>query len=892
MRRLNKFRAMFRKPRMETELDDELRFHLEKQIEQNIARGMSAEEARYAALRQFGNVGQVKEECRDAWGVRFISELAQDVRYGLRQLRRNPGFTIVAVLTLALGIGANTAIFSVVEAVILRPLPFNDPSRLVLLTDPQDPDNGGLISRDFSPLLSEATDFKAIDFYYRDSGFSRVTLTTSDGPHFVQGAFVSANFFSLMGVAPELGRVFTQEEVDRHERVVVLSHRLWLSQFGGSRDALSQPLRIDRARYQIVGVMPSSFQFPASDQQFWAPITTNPFWGEALIPNNNPLRPQHNRYFYERWQAIGRLKPSASLAQAQAQISTIYARLRQQDPDENRGVGIELVPLRVHLGGHTRLALYLLFGAVCFVLLIACSNVANLLLARGTVRAREIAVRSALGASRGRLVRQLFGEAIVLTLLGGSVGLAVASGGVRALVALAPSGIPRMAQVGINGVVLAFTLVTSLAAAVLIGLAPAWKISHRGPEESLKFVTQGAAGSIGWRRMLGTLVVAEFALAVLLLAGAGLTLRSLLDALSVKPGFNPANLLTMSISPSAKTPQGRNALYDEVLTRVRALPGVQAAGEVSELFELGPTNPLSLREVEGRFPEPKDRWTPLNWVSVRGDFFQAMGTPLLRGRYFSTTDGPNSPLVAIIDESMARRFWPGEDPIGQRFKGFDPRGHNDGWISVVGIAPDMRRSGLKKKPIAHIYEPYTQAIDGNRTGDLVVRTSNSPLTVAPILRRVVHKLDPAAILSGVSTVQADLSEQLAPERFQTRLFGFFAVIALILAGVGIFGVIHYSVSQRTHELGVRMALGADKSDVLKMVVRQGLKLALIGVAIGVAGALALTRFLSSLLYGVKPTDPLTFIAVSVILVGVALVACYIPARRAAKVDPMVALRYE
>jgi predicted permease len=533
-----------------------------------------------------------------------------------------------------------------------------------------------------------------------------------------------------------------------------------------------------------------------------------------------------------------------------------------------------------------------LFGAVCFVLLIACSNVANLVLARGSTRAREMALRSALGASRARLVRQLFTENVVLALLAGSVAVALASAGVRGLVALAPASIPRIAETGVNASVLGFTLATTLTAALIFGLVPVRTISRIDMNESLTSGSRSASGSVGWKRMRGTLVVVEFALGVVLLAGAGLLLRSLIAALSVNPGFQPTHLLTMNLSPSATTAERRNAFYDEMLERVRAMPGVQSVGEVSELFELEPMNPLSLRVIEGRAPEPKDQGTPMNWVSVRGDFFQAMGARLLRGRYFNASDGPDSPLVAIIDESMARRFWPGEDPIGQRFKGFDPRGHNDDWITVIGVAPDMRRSGLETQPIPHVYEPYTQAIDGDRTGDLVVRTLNRPTSVASTLRKIALKLDSSAILSNVTTVQSDLWQQLAPERFETWLLGLFAVIALVLANVGIFGVVHYSVAQRTHEIGIRMALGAQPRDVLRMIIRESLVLGGKGITLGIGGALALTQFLRSLLFEVKPMDPVTFVFVTVAMIAVALVGCYVPARRAMRVDPMVALRYE
>jgi putative ABC transport system permease protein len=871
-------------------MNEELQFHVEQQTAANIAAGMRPDEARRQAVLQLGGLEGVKEGCREERRGFWVETLWTDVRYGLRVLRKNPGFTSVAVLTLALGIGANTSIFSVIEGVLLRPLPYRDPGHLVLLSDARDTEIGGFLYKDFESFKTQAQSFDDIAVYYRDSGFSRVRLASASDPEFVQGAFVSADFFSLLGNAPEFGRTFTPEEEMRQERVVVLSHGLWVRRFGGSRDAIGKSLQIDGVNSQIIGVMPATFQFPERDQQFWAPITTNPHWGDSSLTTN--LDPRHNRYFYERWQAVGRLKPHVSLARAQEESDAILARINQADPDENRFSAIRLVPLRVNLNGSTRLALFVLFGAVSLVLLIACSNVANLVLAHAAGRAREIAVRSALGAGRGRLVRQLLTENTVLALLAGCLGLVFVPLGVRAFVVLAPAGIPRLEEARVDAGVLVFTLGVSLFCAMVFGLTPAWKISRSDPGESLKSGSRGANGSVGLTRMRGVLVAGEFALALVLLTGAGLLARSFLAAISVDPGFQPERLLAMNISPAVETPEGRNALYDAVLDRVRALAGVQSAGEVSGLFEFEKMNNNSLREIEGRAPEPKDQWTPLRWVSVRGDFFQAVGVPLLRGRYFTTQDGPDSPLVAIIDESMARRFWPGEDPFGKRFKGQDPRGHNDDWITVIGIVRDMRRSGPERRPFPHVFEPHTQAIAGDSTGDLVVRTGGDPHAVAAELRNAVRALDSAAIISRVTTMEEQLSEQLSPRRFQTWLLGLFSLIALVLASVGIFGVIHYSVAQRTHEIGIRMALGAQPGNVLRMVVGQGLVLAMIGIAGGIGAALLLTRLLSSLLFEIEPTDPATFVAVAALLIVVALVASYIPARRAMRMDPMAALRYE
>ena len=534
-----RLKALVRRRELDRDLDDELQFHLAMREQKLREQGVAVEEARYAARRQFGNVTRLKETSRELWGFRSIETFAQDLRYGVRQLRRNPGFTVVAVLTLALGIGANTTIFSVIEAVLLRPLPYHDPSRLAILADPYAPgdlENGGFLYKDVHAWQSQSHTFEDMAVYYRDSGFSRVTLTCAGEPEFVQGAFVSASFFPVMGVSPLLGRVFTSDEEARREQVVILSHGMWVRRFGGSPDAVGKRIEIDGIKVQVIGVMPATFQFPAPDQQFWAPLTTNPNWGDPALTTN--IDANHGRYFYARWQAIGRLKPDTSFQQAQAEMSTIFARSARHDPDKNRGSGIAVLPLGVNLRGNTRAALFVLLGAVSFVLLIACSNVANLALARGVAREREMVVRAALGAGRVRLVRQLLTESGVMGLLSGCLGLALASVAVRALVALAPSDISRLEQAGLDAEVLAFTLVISLSAAVIFGLAPAWKVART--EEALSVGMRGASASQGLRRVGSLLVVTEFALAVSLLAGAGRLLRSFLAVEAVDPALSPS----------------------------------------------------------------------------------------------------------------------------------------------------------------------------------------------------------------------------------------------------------------------------------------------------------------------------------------------------------------
>jgi putative ABC transport system permease protein len=816
----------------------------------------------------------------------WVEFLLHDFRFALRTLRKSPGFTAVAIFTLAVGIGANTAIFSVIEAVLLRPLPYKDPQRLVLLTDSQDSQSGAFLFGEIEAFKSQNHSFEDIASYYRNSGFSRVTLTSRGEPESVQGAFVSANFFPLMGVRPALGRVFTSEEEAQRARVVVLSYGLWRRRFGGSRDAIGKLIQIDAVDSEIVGVMPATFQFPARDQQFWAPLTTNRYWNDPALSARIGFG--HTRYFYERGQAIGRLSRGVTLAQAQTEVDAVF---RRSEPDfgNDRMPGITIAPLRVTLSGNTRLTLILLFCAVSFVLLISCSNVANLLLARGATREREMAVRAALGAGRGRLSRQLLAESSILGMFGGGVGLLLASLGMHLLVAIAPADIPRLEQTAIDRGTVAFTFTISLLSAIFFGLVPAWKATRSDAGDVLRGARSGGPSLT---RTRAALVIAEIALAVVLLAGAGLLIRSLFAVELLDPGFEPDRVLTMNVSLPSGTSESRNVFYDAVLDRVRSLPGVQAAGAVDALFELGGVGNLGLRAIEGRAPEPIDRWTPLSWVSIRGDYFQAMATSLLRGRYFVPEDGPKSPLVGIIDESMARRYWPGQDPLGKRFKGQDPRGSNDDWVTVVGVVRDMRRGGLEKNPTPHVFEPYAQALDGDRTVDLVVRTAGYSSATAASLRETVRELSGTAIVSNVSTMEQQLADQLSPRRFQTSLLGLFSGIAMLLAGVGVFGVMHYSVAQRVHEIAIRAALGAQRQDVLRLVLGQAVRLAFWGIVVGIFLALGLTRFIASLLFGVGPTDPFTFVAVPLLLALVTLLASYVPARRAMRVDPMVALRYE
>ena len=815
----------------------------------------------------------------------MMTGILQDVRYALRQLRKSPGFTAVAVITLALGIGANTAIFSVIEAVILRPLPYRDAHHLVLLRDAQDEENGGFLYRDYEKLKLQSHTVEDSAVYYRDSGFSRVTLTGASAPEFVQGAFVSANFFPLLGVAPELGRAFTPQEEAARAHLVILSHGLWIRKFGASQNIIGTVLQINGINSQIIGVMPEAFQFPASDQQFWAPLTTNPYWGDPALTTIDPVRAKG---FYARWQIISRLKSGVNIEQAQAEINVLFNRFEQAEHDSSRAIGVKGEPLRVNLNGNTRLALIVLFVAVVFVLLIAYANITNLMLARGTARQAEMAVRVSLGAGHARLLRQLFTEIIILASISGTVGLLLGYFGLHLALGWAPSAIPRLGETSLDARVYLFTLTIALFTAVLSGLVPAWRISRTASSQHSR--GHGTKGKLKPTRSF--LIAAEFALTVVLLTGAGLLVRSFLGLESVDLGFDPARVFTVNIVPSKGSVASKNDFYNLASERLRVIPGGQAVGAIDGLFETGKLYNLGLRSIEGRPSEPKKQWTPLQWNSVRGDFFTVMGIQLLKGRNFTSEDNANAPLVALIDEDMARRYWPNENPLGMRFKGQDQRGKNDDWITVIGVVGNTRRNGLERNTIPHVYEPYTQGLDGDRTPDFVVRLTSVSPGISSELRSVVRQLDPQAVVSPATSLDQQLSSQLSPRRFQTFLLALFSLAALLLASVGVYGVLNYSVAQRTHEIGIRMALGARRGDVLRLVILEGTAFALGGTALGIICAAGLTKFMSSLLFHVTATDPATFGAVTMLLIMVAVAGCYIPARRAAKVDPMVALRYE
>jgi putative ABC transport system permease protein len=873
-----RLRALLSRGAVERDIDDELRSHLEMVAEENVRRGMTPEDARRAALESFGDVTRVKEAARDVRGGGIVETVIQDVRFGVRMMIKNPTFTVVAVIALALGIGANSAIFSVVNTVLLRPLPYKDPDRLVMVWE-DDSRHG--YPRD-TPAAANYIDWRDQNRVFE--GMAAMTdqsfnLTGSGEPERIDGQRVSANLFPLLGVEPQLGRAFVPEEDQPGaNHVVILSHGLWQRRFGSDAGIIGKSLTLNGDSHTVVGVMPPQLRFPSPEDELWVPV--------AFAPREAANRGRH--YL----NVVARLKPGVTLQQAQAEMSAIAARLQQQYPEQNAELGAAVVPLHEQAVGDIKPALLVLLGAVGFVLLIACANVANLLLARAAVRQKEIATRVALGASRLRLVRQFLTESVLLAALGGGVGLLLSAWGVRLLKAFIPQDISQVKSITLDARVLGFTLLISLLTGLIFGLAPALQASALNLNETLKEGGRDSAAGSRGNRIRGLLVVAEVAVSLVLLVGAGLLINSFLRLRSVDPGFRSDNLLTMSIVlPQLKYPDHarRAAFYDDLLNRVEALPGVKSAAVTSQIPLLRQGDSIGIT-IEGR-PEPSPGQKNIVVTRVVSPhYFQTMGIPLLRGRQFAEQDKADSPGVAVVSEAMARRYWPGEDPMGKRICPGKPESPED-WITIVGVVKDVRQFELNADPKPQMYLSYAQA-GFFAPRHLVVGTGGAPRSLASSVRATVWGIDRDQPVSDITTMEDVLSDSVARQRFSMLLLGVFAALALVLAAVGLYGVMSYSVAQRKHEIGIRMALGAQTADVLKLVIGQGLKLVSVGVGIGLAAALVLTRVMSSLLFGVSATDPATFATISLVLLGAGALASYLPARRATKVDPMIALRYE
>jgi predicted permease len=811
-----------------------------------------------------------------------MSTFIQDLKFGLRMLAKDPGFTAAAVLTLALGIGANTAIFSVVNAVLLRPLPYTDADRLVRVHETTARlDDMPVSYLDFRDWQRENHSFTQVAAFVEDY----LTLTLPEGVEHVSGRYASADFFSVLGVQLALGRAFLPEEDQQGGRpVVIISHQFWQGHFSGSPQVLGKAVTLNRKAYTIVGVLPAGFQF--SGEYVYIPI------GQF-----DPVVLQ-DRKVHSGISVVARLKPGMTLDQAGSDMALVQQHIAEAYPDAAKGVGIIVVPLKQDIVGNTGRTLMLFFVAVGFVLLIACANVATLMLARSAARGREFAIRSALGADRARLIRQLLVESVLLGLMGGALGLAVAAWGTSAGLAAVPGGLPRSSGVGIDPRVLVFTLAISIFTGILFGLAPSLQSTKTSLQESLK---EGARGTAGVRNCTqSVLIIAETALTLVLLVAAGLMIRTIWRLRDTNPGFDPNDLLTLQVALSpqvASNPEKTRMAFRQLLEQVENIPGVQAAG----LTNMVPLTPMfsSIDFWIGPqiTPPPQaDMTGALLFVASPG-YLHSLGIPLLHGRFLAREDTLSSPRVVVVDNVLAQRFFPGADPVGKRINM-----EFLGSAEIVGVVGHVKHWGLGSddgaKIRCEIYFPLEQFPDkfmsmavGGMT--IVLRTHLVPVTIVPAVRRAVMGPGKDQPVFNVQTMEQVISASTVGTRFPLILLGIFAGVALLLASVGIYGVVSYSVNRRAREMGIRMALGAQRGDVLKLVIGQGLRLALMGVGIGIIAALALTRFLSSLLYGVKPTDPLTFAAVSLILAAVALIASYIPARRATKVDPMVvALRYE
>ena len=809
-----------------------------------------------------------------------MESLWQDLKYGARMLAKSPGFTVVAVIALALGIGANTAIFSVVNAVLLRALPYRDADKLVMVWEKSRKNDQNVVNpanfMDWSEQNNVFTEMAAF-------GDRNMVMLGDGDPEEIPSQFAATNLFSMLGVEPILGRTFTADDGKPDQpRVVVISFGLWQRRFGGDPAIIGRKLNINRAEATVIGVMPAGFKWHIKKGSLTAKMAE--MWSPWVITNE--MRTRQGRFMT----VAARIKPDATLEQAKAEMTAIGARLEEQYNDFNANWSVNVVPLRTQFTGELRPALLVLLGAVGFVLLIACANVANLLLARAAARQKEMAVRAAIGADRWRIIRQLLTESVLLATMGGAAGLLLAWWGTDLLVSLSPPELTDLQQVRISLPVLGFTLGVSLLTGIIFGMVPAFEAARFNLQESLKEGSKSIGGGRRSNLLRSVFVVAEIALALILLVGAGLLVRSFWRLQSVDPGFNAKNLLTMRMTlPSRKYDSDRKRIdfFRQALEGMRALPGVETAGAINFLPFAGP-HAGTLVEIEGRPKLPPGEGLGTGSCVTDLNYFEAMQLPLRRGRLFTEQEATEMRHVVVINEEFARKNFPGEDPLGKRVIIYMKDENLPS--EIIGIVGDSKHMGLDSEIEPMAYWPHSELAYPFMT--VVIRTRGDAAKIAPAARRVIQTLDSEQPIADVRTMESLLADSVARARFSTLLLTVFAMVALILAAVGIYGVMSYAVTQRTHEIGIRMALGAQSGDVLKLVVRKGLTLTVCGVGIGLAIAFALTQIMASLLYGVTATDPLTFVAIPFLLAPVSLLASYVPARRAAKVDPIIALRYE
>jgi len=867
-----RLKALLRKKQVEEEMDAEMRFHLLMRTRENIERGMTPESAVQDARRRFGNLEHIKDAAREIKGGGMLETLLQDARYGVRMMIKTPVFTVIAVLTLAAGVGANTAIFSVVNAVLLKTLPYHNSHRFVLVSGADQSAAPGTLSpaeaRDFAAHLTTLEDFAAMQT-------QSINLTGGAQPERVRGAFVTANFFEVFNLLPTAGRTFARgEDQTGAERVVVVNEGFWRRHLNSDPELAGRKVILNGEPYSVVGIVPGSFRHPLdAEVEIWTTVQRFPSYSER----------RDARFLF----GIGHLKPGVTTAQAQVEADTVAARMAQAYPNESAGRGAKVESLEEMTVRNIRPILLALLAAVGCILLIACSNLASLTLARGTARQKEFALRSALGASRGRLARQLLTETTLLALLGGGIGLLLARWGTDLLLAVNPDVLPR-GEVRLDAPVLLFTLGVSVLTGFLFGLTPAWQLSRLDLNTALKEGGRSGGDGAGALRARSAFVVVQMALALVLLVGGALFIKSFYKLLQVDPGFKTDNLLTLEYRlPRNKyvEPPAQWEFHRQVVEQLRAVPGVQSAALIRGLPLTGNSASVRITLPDREMP-PRGQEPQVQFNTATPGYFATMGIPFVQGRLFSDSDRLDTPFALIINQTMARRFWPGQDPIGKqiKFAGDDEPG------TVVGVVGDAKHDWLSEEQRPQIYNSYSQSPGLFAT--VVVRTKVEPMSLSQAVREAVWKVDKDQPVWKVRTVESLMAYNVADKRFLMLLMVVFAALALTITAIGLYGVINYTVGRRRHEIGIRMALGARAGDVLKLVVSQGMRLAMTGMAVGLIASFALTRYIQSLLFEVSATDALTFTSVAALLGGVALLACYIPARRATKVDPLIALRHE